>query len=230
MKRTIKLLAILVIIGCLQSCNQNNANINSTPCDKSVSWAGIEICLPEIDGMTECYSIPNVRSLADKFEYQGNTVLAYYINNSTFKQVNKLSEVVYDDYFKIYVVNDLKDIAATEVELNQISNNMSSTFKKESWSDLKKKMEENLDFVSIGKPVVIESYSPHKNVRTFIMLTKYQIDEYNEYVMIMSLNIILTKEKIIGLGYYKLYDGEESIKKTRAKNDYIVLRLMDENK
>jgi len=41
--------------------------------------------------------------------------------------------------------------------------------------------------------------------------------------------MLLIKERLIYLNYFKIYDGEESIKKLKAKNDYIVLRLMEEN-
>jgi len=99
---------------------------------------------------------------------------------------------------------------------------------KKHWSEIKNNVEKYFDNISFGQPVLIDSYSPHTDIRTFILLIKFQGEDF-EYVMISSSNMMLIKERLIYLNYYKLYDGEESVKNLKAKNDYMVLRLMDEN-
>jgi hypothetical protein len=60
------------------------------------------------------------------------------------------------------------------------------------------------------------------------MLIKVQY-ENSEFVSIVTLNLIQIKERIIFMLYTKNYNGEESIKKAKSKNDYSIALLMDEN-
>jgi hypothetical protein len=233
MKKYFGLLILMATMSCSQTGQQNNSTAKTIEhkirCEKSVSFGDIDICLPIIDGMTECYSTPIVKSRADEFNYEGNSILAYYLNNTTYKQVDKLNEIIFDDYFQIYATNKFKGIKVGQSELNELANMIDSNCIKENWNDLKEKVEKNHDYLSVGRPVLIESYSLNNKVRTFVMILKYKIDN-NELVSIMTMNIVQIKERFIGLAYYKNYDGEESITKAKSKNDYIVLQLTDENK
>ncbi len=219
-------------MGCSQSGQQNNSTeetINAKmECDKSVPFGDIDICLPIIDGMTECYSTPIVKSRADEFNYEGNLILAYYLNNATHKQVDKLDEITFDDYFQIYAINKLKGVKVGQSELNEIEKVIEGNYFKENWNDLKKKIEKNHDYLSIGRPILIESYSPNNKVRTYVMLSKYQIGN-DEIVSLITMNLVQIKERLISMAYYKNYYGEKSIINAKSKNDYIVLQLMDEN-
>lgn len=233
MKKSIRILFFIAVVGCSQSGQQNNSTAETvetnTVCDNSVPFGDIDICLPKIDGMTNCYSNPIVKSRADEYNYEGNSILAYYLNNSTYKQIDKLNEITFDDYFQIYVTNKLKGVRIGQSELNETAKNIEGNYIKENWNDLKKKVENNHNYLSIGRPVLIESYSPNNQVRTFVMLVKYQIGN-NEAVILMTMNMVQIKERLIWLAYYKKYDGKESIKHAKSKNDYIVLQMMDENK
>ena len=233
MKKTIGLLILIAVLGCSQSGQQKNSTaetINTkTECDKSFPFGDIAICLPIIDGMTECYSSPIVKARADEFNYEGNSILAYYLNNATYKQVDKLDEITFDDYFQIYATNKLKGIKVGQSELNELANMIEGNYIKENWNELKLKVERNHDYLSVGRPILIESYIPNSKIRTYVMLSKLQIDN-TESVFIMTLNMVQIKERLIWLAYYKNYEGEESIKKAKAKNDYIIMQLTDENK
>lgn len=211
-----------------QSKLENQSKSDSKTCEKIVAFGDINICLPEVDGMTECYNIPIVKTLTDKFEYKGNTVLAFYLNNKTYKEVNKLDQIVYDDYFKIYATDNLKNVKFGQAELDQGANMFEGSFLKENWDKIKGKILKDHNNISIGRPVLIESYSPHKKIKTFVIIAKYEMNGY-ENVMLGTLNLILIKNRIINLAYYRKYEDEESIKKTRAKNDYIALLFFDEN-
>lgn len=226
MKKTIAILVLIIFLGCSKTDPQNETLIL---CKNSISFGDIDICLPEIDGMTECYDIPLVKSRADKSEYEKSSVLAFYLNNVTYKQVARLDRITFDDYFKIYALNESKSVKISQEELDQMSDLLEGNFLKENWNEIEYNIKRKHDYLSVGKPILIESYSPHKKVKTVIMLTKVLVND-NEYVMVGSINLLLIKERLIWLAYYKNYEGEASIKKIKAKNDYIVLRLMDENK
>lgn len=220
------ILFVALTMGCSNSGNKSAAE--KAKCKHSVPFGDIEICLPEIDGMTECYERPNVKELADKFEYEGNEVKAFYINTETYKKVDSLDKIVYDDYFKIYITKSMSGVKAAKAQLDEMSKMLEENFIKENWGELKIKMEKSLQSISVGQPVVIENYSPHENIRTFIMLVKYQMEGY-EQVIVGTMDIMLIKNRLVWLAYYKNYDGEESVKKAKAKNDYIALRVMEEN-
>lgn len=233
MNKLLGLLTIILLLGCTSSV-KNDSNTSSQPsetqpeCDKSVSFGGVNLCLPSIDGMTECYSLPIVKALADRTEYEKNSVLAYYLNNEVYKQVDRLNDITFDDYFKIYIVNGLKDTKVVQSDLDRMADMMEDNFIKKNWSDIKQKSEAAFGFLSIGKPVFMESYSPHKNVRTQVMLIKYQMENY-EKVVLSIINFIMLKQRLICMAYYRDYENPESVIDFKSKNDYIVLSIMEEN-
>ena len=198
-------------------------------CDKSVIFGDIKICLPIIDGMIECYSNPNVKDRVINSETEGNTSLAVYLNDETYRQISKNSNIVFDDYFKIFAIDITKEVKIGASELNEIAKGMEEMFVKENWDESNRKYKEKWNSISIGKPVIIESYSLNNRIKTMVILTKTQTNQ-KENVMIGVLNFTIIKERLVGLNYYKDYDGEESIKNAKSKNDYILLRLLDENK
>ncbi len=240
-----KVLMPEILNNAVKTESQNNANsqsrysewlkeekpvINSdVSCEKSVIFGEIKICLPIIDGMIECYSNPNVKARAINSETEGNTGLAVYLNDETYKQISKNGNIVFDDYFKIFVIDITKDIKIGESELNEIAKGMEGMFVKENWDESNRKYKERWNYISVGKPIIIESYSLNNRIKTMVILTKTKTSQ-KETVMIGILNFIQIKERLVGLNYYKDYDGEESIKNAKSKNDYILLRLLDENK
>ena len=221
------------MISCSQPGQQSNTNEekfgSKTECDKSVPFGDIDICLPIIDGMTECYSIPIVREKVDEVKHEGGEILAYYLNNDTYEQVDKFGEITFDDYFQVLVDNKFIDMKIGQSELNNLSKVFENLYNKEDWNSLNKKIKQKQDYLSVGRPVLLESYSVSNKVRTNVILTKYLLDN-RESVVLSTLNMIQIKEKLIFLTYYKDYDGERSIKNAKSKNDYIVLKLLDENR
>ncbi len=206
-----------------------NADQEQISCENKAAFGDMQFCLPDIDGMTECYDLPLVKSLADQFEADGNSVLAFYLNDSTYKHVDSLDKIVYDDYFKIYVTNSLQNIRQDIADLDEMVQMIKGNYLQENWNELKQKTESKMDFLSVDVPVIVESYTPHEQVRTIIMLIKYVVGE-SEVVIVATMNMILLHDRLIWLAYYKHYDGEASIKNAKSKNDYIALRLMSENK
>jgi hypothetical protein len=204
--------------------------INSdVSCDKSVKFGEIEICLPIIDGMIECYSNPIVKTKVDEFKSEGNSILALYLNDNTYNEVDKLDEITFDDYFKVYAIDKLKGIKIGQPELNELADLNEKNYIRKNWADIKKDFEKNHNYISIGRPILIESYSPNISIRSSEFLMKVQVSG-NEYISIMTMNMIQIKERLIWLSYYKKYEGEKSIIDAKSKNDYIVLQFLDENK
>ncbi len=222
---------ILNLIVKTKTENNTNTQIlnNKVKCNKSSSFGDVDICLPEINGMTECYSNPIVKKRADEIiANKENSVLALYLNNTTYKDISKINEKNFDDYFIIFGNNELKNIKIEKSLITELVSNLEGNYFKENWNDLQPKLEKSYKYVSIGKPVLIDSYMPNNKIHTNIVLTKYQKGK-DEFIMLITLNMIQIKERLIWLTYYKTYEGVESVKKVKSNNDYIVLRFADEN-
>jgi hypothetical protein len=224
MKKIIGIFILLSIIGCDFPSSDSKTSI----CEKFVQFGNTNICLPIVDGMTECYTNPIIRLRADKYNYDGNTILAYYLNNTTYKNVENIEDKDYDDFFLIQGVNALKEIKMGEDELIKMDEMVNGKYIRENWKDLKLKFEKGYENISIGRPILIESYKTNKNERTNVLLSKYQKNGI-EKVLILIMNFIIIKERVVTLSYYKNYNGESSIIEAKAKNDYITLQVIDEN-
>ncbi len=196
-------------------------------CKHFINYGETFICLPEIEGMKECYSLPNVKAKADSFEYKENSILGFYLNEYYYQQVNVINEIKLDDYFKIYVVKNTEDTNINESDLNRLAKSTESMLKRR-WDVLTNKLDEIKYFGSLDEPILIDSYTPNKDARSFLVFMKYRSD--SETIFVAGLNLINIKNRLIYLAYYKVYENEKSFHTARAKNDYLVLKLLDENK
>lgn len=129
-----KPLRILLIVIFIQSCSPSNnskkqeVDIPNNEYIEYVAYGNTQICLPTIDGMKECYSVPTVKEKFDFFNYEGNSILAVYLNDKTFAQANKLDEITFDDYFYIYVSNEFANAQFDESILNELTKLMENNY------------------------------------------------------------------------------------------------------
>ncbi len=198
-------------------------------CEKTVTFGDLDICLPAFEDMVECSSDPRIKSIIDNTNYPGNTILAYYVKNNFFNKLGNLVQVSTEDYINFYAANSLKGVPINDSLLNLMGNTMSENYISEKWGDLKKNLEKNLGSISVGRPVIIDIYSPNENVRSYAMLTKIVVS-HKEVVLVMTANIIRIKERMVFLAYYKEFDGEESITSAKSCNNIVVGKLLDVNK
>jgi hypothetical protein len=220
-------ITLLVLFQCSLLLAQTE--VQKQNCYKDVQVGNFEICLPEIEGMKECYDVPGVMSRTDKFEFAGNSILGFYVQDEIYHQLDNFVDIKLDEYFKIYVVKNMKD---REIGLNEFAEAkkiLDANYIGENWKELKEEVENNHDYLSLGKPVLIESYLPDEKAKTYLMLVKMESSGI-DYVILMSLNIVLIKERLIWLAYYKTYEGDESVNEVKSKNDNVLLKFIDENK
>jgi hypothetical protein len=226
MKTILKFLFISTIGFCNIITAQSK--VGQSICAKSVPFGDILICLPDIDGMNECYNKPIVNEYLKKLNQTSNPILGCYINDINFKEVDNLNEIEFDDYFVIYALTKMKGVSIDNSKLNLISDIVTQGYIKKNWNELKDKLEINNEYVSYGRPVLIESYSLNDKLKTFVLLSKVQF-ESSEKFQIQVLNFIQIKKRLISLSYYLDYNGENSFISAKSKNDYSVLLLLEEN-
>ena len=234
MKIPFRIIVLFLILSFAKSSHSNNPvfySINDTSkCIKTVQWADIEICLPRFDGMTECSSHPTIYAKDSRLGYKENSTFAIYLNNDTYKQIDSLEKINFDDYVKIYATESLKNLNTDQSDLDKLADAFKNRIFQEKWDEIKKRIEEKHDNLSVGKPVIIDNYSLDNNIRTFILLIKFKVPAHEEFISIMTSNIILVKKKIISVTYCVNYKGEPSVIDAKAKNNYMALRLLEMNK
>lgn len=233
MKNAFTTLFFIVLISCAQPPKQveTPAAVQTAPeksCEKSVNYGHANICLPTISGMNECYEHPLVKVKANSFEYEGNTILAFYLDDATYKQVDKINEITFNEFFKIYATNITKDQEFGQSELDEYTKLFEGNYLKENWSEVQSKVNAKHAELKVGVPVLIESINENDNVRTFIMITRYQID--NTYTdVVMAANALLIDKTIIWLAYYNQYKNDKSIAALKEKNKKIIYELLKAN-
>ena len=59
-------------------------------------------------------------------------------------------------------------------ELNEMAEMIENNYIGENWDDLKGRLDQDMDYLTIGKPILVENYIPLEDVRTMVMLVKYE--------------------------------------------------------
>ena len=220
MKRIVVFIAFIILTGCSNNNNKSNSN--------SALYGYVNINLPGITGMVECRAHPNVQQIIRPYLETG-PVLGYYLNNETYKQIDRLGEITYDNYFMIYGDYQRENYRAVESDLAIMENNLQQTlFEGENFEQISTRIDEAYGTITAGKPALIEKYSPQPNVRTMLMLMKYKNDT-GETSVVSAINFILVKNRIINLAYYMTYDGGKSIDILKGKNNEAIKKLLEIN-
>ena len=220
----------LLILSCGNFKNKSNGEVQDAQadCPAFVAVGRVKICLPEIDSMVEALDDSIVKSWADRHEIKGNTVLSMFLRNPTRYQVNDAGEKTYDDFFKVFQVDMLKDKDTDMAYLNDVANSITTTNTFHNWGETQKALESDYKFIPPDQAYFIDSYSPHPQVRSFVVLYRYNPGKY-ETLLMGVMNIMLIKKRLVGLTYYKAFTGQETLGKARTKNDAIVGKVMAVN-
>ena len=222
MRKLVIFFAVIMLISC--------SNRDNKSCDNAVLYGYVTICLPQIKGMTECSAHPIVQQITQQYLASG-PVLGYYLNNEMYKQIYlyKPGETAIDEYFMIYGDYLRENYRATESDLEIMERNLAQTlFEGDNFNQISSKVEEVYGTLTPGKPVLLEKYSPHPNVRTMIVLIKYQ-NETGERNVVSAVDCILVKNRLMTLAYYVAYSGGKSIDTVKEKNNTVVKKLMEIN-
>ncbi|SNA74761.1 hypothetical protein [Flavobacterium psychrophilum] len=197
-------------------------------CKSSMHFGDIEICLPEIDGMKECYKNPIAKNILNTSNPSNNPIFGYYLTDTDYSQIGNIENLSFDEYFTIFALEKMKNVEINYKDLNTIYELMEKGYIKENWSELKIKFQKSTNYLSFGKPVLIESYSLNNKLKTFVLLSKIQ-NGVEEQIQIQILNFIQIKKRLLSLSYYLDYNGEKSFKIAKSKNDYITALFLEEN-
>jgi hypothetical protein len=120
--KPILLITIVALLSCgvKQEKTSTLSSDNDSICKHSRFYGEIEICLPEIDGMTETYSHEKVKRRTNQFSYDNNTILGLYLNKEDMAKLDDFDNAALDDYFKVYALKKLEGIEEPPLVVNSI--------------------------------------------------------------------------------------------------------------
>ncbi len=217
--------------GCQNQLQQpllTNDITDSISCEYSVKYNNIYLCLPSIVGFKECYNLPTINKRANEYNYDGNTILAYYIREKASKEAISNADIHLDEYFQIFAVDQYFNQTFDDKKLKMMADGFEKQFDLTKWKSLKNKLENVYD-ISLGNPILIERYSISPNAYSFEIIMK-TITRNEEHIQVMVMNLITVHSKLYNLGYYLDYVDSENMKGLKAKNDFAVLSFLNINK
>lgn len=229
--REIALIMAVALMSCGVVTNNYTEDTIATVADclSSRLYGEVEICLPEIDGMNEAYSYPQVKGRSDLFSYDNNIILGLYLNQEDFSAIENFENEALDDYFKVYALKQFEGIEVGESEFDELMEYSKGNFIENSWEEIKDKVLSGTADISIGKPVSLETYKPNENVITTVLLIKI-ISGAEERISVCTINLVRLKDSLIYYAYYKNYNSSKTLEQAKAKSDFFGYKLLDVNK
>lgn len=226
-----KLVGIFVLCF-LFSCSNKSRDGNDNVCANYKMFGDVKICIPVFDSLVECSDESKVQFLAESIISENGTLLAFYLKNEVYNQVDSSDFIKRIEntncYIMIYSLEQLKGIDANSNDLNNtydaIKQQISSI---EELGYIDDGVDNVYDFIlSINEPTIIESYSINKNIKTTLIYVKSQIVGY-EYLK--ALNLILIKDRIVFFNYFNHFSGEESIEQIKQNNKDFIIKFWKAN-
>lgn len=197
-------------------------------CSRSAEFGGTSFCLPEIQGLKECYPHPKVKLIADATRGPGNTIMGFYLADTTYAKVDQLDQQVFDNYGKMFSFDGAKNMVADQAGLDELANVVSSQFVEENWETIKEKIEGQIDFANFSQPVLLEKYALGEKARVTIAMLNISTSEIQKTV-VMPLTMMNLKNRYIAFAYYRFYENPETIQQAKRKNEEIIARILEEN-
>jgi len=99
-----------------------------------------------------------------------------YLTDDIYSNTENLESLSLEEYFKIYVVYNMKDKTYGTSELKQTGEIMGKNFIADNWENLKDQIEQKSDNLTIGVPVIFESHIPADNAPSHLLITKVSND------------------------------------------------------
>lgn len=218
---------IIVTIAAILFVSCNFLNAQNSKCVREAKFGDAKICLPEINGYTECYNDPIVKELADKTEVAENIVLGFYFNNEVFRRRDSLGYIDYDDYFKVYATKLFSTLEANTNILEKLKERITQNFVKKKWIELSKEIQETGFIDKIDEPILIESYSMNQSSFSAVLLAKYIVQGREPYTMAMTLNGYIKEDRFVWMAYYLNYENGETIERLKKNSNQILEKLIN---
>lgn len=223
MKNLITLSFIMALL--LSSCHRT---AEKTPDGGSELYGYVNIHLPQVEGMNECHNHPRVKAFTERYRQSG-PILGYYLDDATFPRIDSLGQITFDNYFMIYGDYNRENYDAEDTDLPLMQEQLERSLVGTDWQALGRSTEDINNTLMVGRPAIIEKYSPQPGVLTMIILMKYQQEGGAESTVASAANCILLKKRLLSMAYYMAYQNANTILTLKQRNDAAVKALMAAN-
>ena len=213
--------ASLLLGSCTRTADKGSA-------DTSELYGYVNIRLPHIEGMNECHTHPAVMAFTERYRQSG-PILGYYLDDATYSRVDSLGRITFDNYFMIYGDYNRENYDAEDTDLPLMQEQLERSLVGTDWQALGRSTEDINNTLMVGRPAIIEKYSPQPGVLTMIILMKYQQEGGAESTVASAANCILLKKRLLSMAYYMAYQNANTILTLKQRNDAAVKALMAAN-
>lgn len=218
---TLCFIATLLLSSCHRTAEKN-------PDGSSELYGYVNIRLPHIEGMNECHRYPTVEAFTERYRQSG-PILGYYLDDATFPRIDSLGRITFDNYFMIYGDYNRENYDAAPNDLPLMQEQLERSLVGTDWQTLGRNTDDVNNTLMVGRPAIIEKYSPQPGVLTMIILMKYQQEGGAESTVASAANCILLKKRLLSMAYYMAYQNANTILTLKQRNDAAVKALMAAN-
>ncbi len=197
------------------SCYSQNDN-----CERGANFGGNIICLPKLDGYSECFHKPAIQTFLLNRNIPTNIDFGFYLNQTDLGILEKSGVYPDGDYIKVFGVKAIANLKADQSVLQMLINE----FKKDGCDSLIHLDFNEFDFnVSLNEPPkCLKNYSYNNSSFSKLMLSHFIDDNGVSVKQVMTLNLLLLDERIICFCYYSEFRGEKSVELHEQKNNSIL--------
>lgn len=238
----------ILFVCCFYSCGSNvNVVKELKNCQHSKFYDQSEICLPEVEGLSECSENPQISKRLGFQVVKNNIILGVYFPDSTLEKIEK-----YDvdqnaakplfGYFKLWGNRELSVQDFNEYEFRQLSKQFINSIRIEDSFVLKLQItlsglslfpllgevSSSLEINSFfSEPVQLENYTNSKNSTTIVYLVNHPTQL--GLLVLGTLNILKIDNKVIFYSYYQDYLNETSVADAKKQNDKFGREILKSN-
>ncbi|QNJ98100.1 hypothetical protein ALE3EI_1542 [Constantimarinum furrinae] len=220
----------MIVVGCRNPSEkekltiQENANLPITDCNTKSDFGNITLCLPHIEGQTECHTHPKVQRHLAKFEDPENVLLGYYLSDRTFERVDSLGHFSFDNYYKVYASKKVLGVEADRKMLKDVMALMTSGFLDMTAEELNKDKNFSKHQINISEPVLLEKYTLSGDASIMVALMRLSGEQSN-HLMAFTMGSVLIKKRLIFVAHYMDYTDESSIQTLKRNTEEFIKAL-----
>lgn len=186
------------------------------------------ISLPNIAGMIESIDEKDVYEISELVNFPGNRNLGFYLSEKDYKELRSEGDKEFEDFLRVYVNDDLKNITYSNEDLEKIDSIIKSGFVQKNWNNLYPQLQINMKDYRWDKPILIDSYRHSEKVFTHVFFMKLLMNN-TEYYYLCAGNIVLIKSRPVWIAYYNLYNDEDTLSLLKKRNDFYIFRILEVN-
>ena len=196
---------------------------------KVLKFGDEKINLPIIPGYTECGSEEDIQSFFETLIPENSELLGFYLNNTDYEYKEISFMLGINNYVSLYSMVNLKDFDVNTTMFNEFDKVMDSVMGNIDKEKVNKLFNNSaFSNITLNQPVLIEKFSAHPSVKSYMSHVTYFIDE-KVLNMIFVLNNALVNNRLFQYAYYLKFEDEGTVQKAKENNIAITNLILKAN-